>query len=189
MTVSERVYQALLVAYPVDHRRSYGDPMVQLFRDRMRRDGGGPRTIQVWVVVGFDLLSSAFRERMETIMDTRNWKSRWWETSVVLLAVNSVVFGFLAANSGYLGWAIAIGFVPVALLIAGLALRNSWRAGATVMVVVGSIVAATWWWMVYPVVLAGVVIIGGIGTHKIGPRSPQHQAATPPRTSTETTSA
>ena len=177
MTVSERVYRALLVAYPVDHRRMYGDPMVQLFRDRMRRDGGGRRTIQVWIVVGFDLVSSAFRERMETIMDTKNWKSRWWETSVVLLAVNSVVFGFLGASHDHLGWGIAIGFVPGVLLIAGLAMRSSHRIGASTFLTVGSVAAATAWWVIYTVVLAVVIVVGGFWASKIGPKRTDPKAA------------
>ena len=186
MTVSERVYQALLVAYPEEHRRRYGEPMALLFRDRMRRDGGGFGTVLVWGLVGFDLARSAFTERMETAMTTETWTSRWWEATVVVLAANSVVFGVIALGGGYVGIPIAFGFAPAALLIAGLALRNTWRAGATVMVVVGSIGAAGWWWMVYPVVLAAVVIIGGIATQKIGPRPSQNQAATPPLTSTGT---
>ena len=177
MTVSERVYQALLVAYPVDHRRSYGDPMTQLFRDRMRRDGGGRRTIQVWIVVGFDLLSSAFRERMETIMDTKNWTNRWWETSVVLLAANSVVFGFTFASSDHLGWGIAIGFVPGVLLIAGLAMRSSQRIGATIFLTVGSVLAAIAWWVIYTVVLAVVIVVGGFWASKIGPKTSSPKAA------------
>jgi hypothetical protein len=177
MTVSERVYQALLVAYPVDHRRMYGDPMVQLFRDRMRRDGGGRRTIQVWIVVGFDLLSSAFRERMETIMDTKNWTNRWWETSVVLLAVHGVAMGFLGASHDHLGWGIAIGFVPSALLIAGLAMRSSQRIGATIFLTVGSLAAAFAWWLIYTVVLAVVIVVGGFWTSKIGPKRTYPKAA------------
>jgi hypothetical protein len=187
MTVSERVYQALLVAYPEEHRRRYGQPMALMFRDRMRRDGGGFGTVLVWGLVGLDLARSAFTERMETAMTAETWTSRWWEATVIVLAANSVVFGVIALGGGYVEIPIAFGFAPAALLIAGLALRNTWRAGATVMVVAGSIAAAGWWWMVYPIVLAAVVIIGGIATHKIGPRSPQHQAATPPRTSTEAT--
>jgi hypothetical protein len=188
MTVSERVYQALLVAYPEEHRRRYGQPMALLFRDRMRRDGGGFGTVLVWGLVGLDLARSAFTERMETAMTAETWTSRWWEATVIVLAANSVVFGVIALGGGYVEIPIAFGFAPAALLIAGLALRNTWRAGATVMVVAGSIAAAGWWWMVYPIVLAAVVIIGGTATHKIGPRSPQHQAATPPRTSAEATS-
>ena len=66
--ISERVYRALLLAYPSEHRREYGEPMVQLFRDRMRRDGGGFRTVFVWVRMIFDLVCSAFKERKEGVM-------------------------------------------------------------------------------------------------------------------------
>ncbi len=31
--ISEKLYRALLVVYPSEHRREYGEPMVQLFRD------------------------------------------------------------------------------------------------------------------------------------------------------------
>ena len=61
----EKLYRALLWAYPREHRREYGEPMVQLFRDRMRRDGGGVRTLVVWVQMVFDLVGSAFKERKE----------------------------------------------------------------------------------------------------------------------------
>jgi uncharacterized membrane protein YfcA len=129
------------------------------------------------MVVGFDLLSSAFRERMETIMDTKNWKSRWWETSVVLLAVNSVVFGFLGVSHDHLGWGIAIGFVPGVLLIAGLAMRSSQRIGATIFLTVGSVTAASAWWVIYTVVLAVVIVVGGFWTNKIGPKRTNPKAA------------
>ena len=66
MTRSERVYRAMLLAYPAEHRRNYGDPMLGLFRDRLRRDGGGLGTVRVWVRVGPDLVGSAFIERLET---------------------------------------------------------------------------------------------------------------------------
>ena len=66
--VSERVYRALLLVYPSEHRREYEEPMVQLFRDRMRRDGGGFRTPVVWVRMVFDLLGSAFVEHRERAM-------------------------------------------------------------------------------------------------------------------------
>ena len=169
MSLSERTYRALLVLYPSDHRRIYGDPMVQLFRDRMRRDGGGLRTLTVWVRVGFDLAGSAFKERMETIMAIQYWTDRWWETSVVLLAVNSVAFGFLFAASGNLGWGIAVGFVPGILLVAGLGMKNSQRTGATIFLTVGSLAAAVAFWVIYTVVLALVIVVGGFRNGKIGP--------------------
>ena len=44
---SERVYRWLLIVYPREHRRQYGALMVQLFRDRMRRDGKSFRGLTV----------------------------------------------------------------------------------------------------------------------------------------------
>jgi hypothetical protein len=177
MSPSETVYRTLLFVYPVEHRRAYGDAMVQLFRDRMRRDGGGFGTLMVWTRVGFDLAASAFKERMETIMATENWTNRWWETSVVLLAVNSVVFGFLFANNDHLGWGIAVGFVPGVLLIAGLAMRSRQRIGATIFLTVGSVAAAVAWWVIYTVVLAVAIVVGGFWTSKIGPKRTNPKAA------------
>ena len=82
--VSERVYRALLVVYPAEYRREYGGPMVQLFRDRMRRDGGGFRTPVVWVRMVFDLLGSAFMEHRE--------RATWESATVKRAAVRSGEF-------------------------------------------------------------------------------------------------
>ena len=59
---STRVYRALLVAYPREFRREYGDLMVQFFADRMRYDGGGIRGLILWWQLILDLAMSAFRE-------------------------------------------------------------------------------------------------------------------------------
>ena len=65
--LSERVYRWLLFAYPREHRREYGEPMVQLFLDRMRRDGSGFRALAVWLHMLFDLIGSAFEEHKEGV--------------------------------------------------------------------------------------------------------------------------
>jgi len=111
-------------------------------------------------------------------METDEWTSRWWETSVVLLAVNSVVFGILAINSDHMAWAVATGFVPAVLLLLGLTLRNSQRVAATILLTVASVAAALHFWMVYPIILALVVIVGGFNSGKIGPEGRQPQVAT-----------
>ena len=110
-------------------------------------------------------------------MAIENWTNRWWETSVVLLAVNSVVFGFLGATSGNLEWGIAVGFAPAVLLFAGLAMRNSQRLGATIFLTVGSVAASFAWWMIYPVVFALIVVVGGFWSGKIGPEQAQPEVA------------
>ena len=99
-------------------------------------------------------------------MDQGATRFGWWEAVTVLLAVNSVVFGFLFGDQ--FGWAIAIGFAPGVFLLVGLAMRRNNRSLATVLIVASSIAAAVAFWMIYPVVLALVVIVGGFTTGKIG---------------------
>jgi hypothetical protein len=152
--------------------------MIQLFRDRLRRDGGGLGTLNVWVQMGIDLAASAFKERMAVIMAIETWTSRWWEASVVLLTVNSVVFGFLFTNSDHLGWGIATGFAPAVLLLTGLVLRNGHRRGATVLLTVASVGAGFAWWAIYPVVLALAVVVGGFRSGRIGREPAEPMAVT-----------
>lgn len=90
----------------------------------------------------------------------------WWEVVTVLLAVNSIVFGFLFGDNFV--WAIAVGFAPGVLLFVGLALRTNNRGLATVLIMVSSIAAAVAWWTIYPIVLALIVIVGGFVSGKIG---------------------
>jgi hypothetical protein len=109
-------------------------------------------------------------------MAVENWSSRWWETSVVLLAMNSVVFGFLAINSDHPGWAIAM-FVPAVLLLVGLAIRSNQRVAATILLTGASVAAALWFWMIYPIVLALVIVVGGFSSGKIGPKRTKPEVA------------
>ena len=104
--VSEKVYRALLRVFPSEHRREYGEPMVQLFRDRMRRDGGGLRTLAIWIQMAFDLVRSAFRERVEgaemwamltTMFKTILAPRRRWLYLVVML-IPIIILGLVFAS-------------------------------------------------------------------------------------------
>ena len=172
MTRSDRVYRAMLLAYPPEHRRRYGDQMAQLFRDRFRRDGGGLGSVLVWAKVGPDLVGSAFTERMETAMNLKTLNSTpWWEVTVVVFASIQAIMGVgvLAFGDGsHIRFGIGWGLLPAALLLGGLAARRRSRGLATSMIIVGSLAAAFAWWLIYPVVLAAVVIVGGLSSGKIG---------------------
>ena len=61
---SEKVYRALLIAYPRQFRVEYGDLMTQFVRDRMRCDGRGARSFIVWMQLISDLAVSAFKEHL-----------------------------------------------------------------------------------------------------------------------------
>ena len=65
--MSEWVYRMLLVLYPSEHRREYEEQMVQLFGDRMRRDGGGYRSAIIWLHILSDLFHSALNEHLERV--------------------------------------------------------------------------------------------------------------------------
>jgi len=66
------------------------------------------------------------------------------------------------------GWVIVIGFVPAAMILGGLALRQRQRGVATALIVAGSLIPGIAFWMIYPFVVAAIVIGGWLGTGKIG---------------------
>ena len=91
--LSEKLYRALLYAYPREHRREYGDLMVQLFRDRMRRDGGGLGILKVWLAVVIDLVTSALKEHSNGGSMTAGLRSGGSAGAIVVCAT-MLFFGF-----------------------------------------------------------------------------------------------
>ncbi|GLV55239.1 hypothetical protein KDH_20860 [Dictyobacter sp. S3.2.2.5] len=64
---SERLYQWLLLAYPSEFRREFGQEMAQAFRDCCReelRAGGIPRLIPLWGTVFYDFMKSVSIEHL-----------------------------------------------------------------------------------------------------------------------------
>ena len=79
---------------PREHRREYGDMMVQLFRDRMRRDGGGSGILKVWLVVVVDLVSSALNEHGSGgSVTTRGWAGNG-STGRMVVWATMLFFGY-----------------------------------------------------------------------------------------------
>lgn len=77
-TVSERIYRALLVAYPKEFRREYGPQMVQLFRDTHKEELDGGRRgalIALWLRTLVELASTALRERSRIRVKRDLWMS------------------------------------------------------------------------------------------------------------------
>ncbi len=95
--ISEKVYRALLAVYPREHRREYGELMVQLFRDRMRHDGGGYRGLIVWAQMMRDLFVSAYEEHKRG----GDMKKRIWiaVSSVVALLIVVVGMGVVMSQA------------------------------------------------------------------------------------------
>ncbi len=179
-----RAYRALLVAYPTDHRREYGEPMEQLFADRMRDDGGGAGTMVVWAQMLVDLVRTAFAERLETSM---KWlKSGWWRILAPLVSVFTAVAGlglpFEEQESAGPNWrtgAIAYAVVTViglALVVSGLTIRKRNRKVGSTMIAVGVMPAFPMTLMFWfpPVALVGVVsIVISLTAFLDAPKAPQ----------------
>ncbi len=149
MSVHERIYRVLLMAYPAEHRDAYGEPMTQLLRDRIRDEGGGVRTALVWADVIADLARSALIERTETTMDTI--KTGWWRFAAGLVAsVLAIGAVGVLAEPGPGPWyttvsggaALILG--PI-LIVAGLLVRHRNTIRGNLMIAVGVLpgVAAT----------------------------------------------
>ena len=94
-----RVYRKLLLIYPKEHRREYGEPMVQLFRDRMRRDGDGFRGVIIWFQMIFDLVGAAFKEHKGGA-DMRKIASIGIALAVLLVAGGIGIGTLLASSDG-----------------------------------------------------------------------------------------
>ena len=66
LTLSERIYRALLILYPPDFRHEYGQHMLQVFRDVCRdvyRQGGASKLIYWWAATLIDLVQTVIIER------------------------------------------------------------------------------------------------------------------------------
>ena len=124
LSVSVRIYRALLVAYPKKFREHYETQLVQVFRDSFRdayRNDGMPGVIDLWFHICADLLVTALIER---IMERSQYM---FSPKVVLWGGVASVFGgmfwFLSGSGG------AAGVLALVLGLGGLAGLYSRQAG------------------------------------------------------------
>jgi len=163
VSLHERVYRLLLVAYPKEHRREYGDAMAQLLRDRLRDEGGGLRTVLFWAQIAADLVRTALSERMETTMNA--FRQGWWRFTAALIAVAIIFFGIgnlFGGDPGPLYGKIlaAVAAVTLAItILGGLYLRTRNTVRSSMMIGVGvlpaSVLTIAFWWP--PVAAIGVL--------------------------------
>jgi hypothetical protein len=113
LSVSVRVYRALLVAYPKKFREHYETHMVQVFRDSLRDEyhrNGKSGVIDLWLHTCADLLVTALMERVS-------------ERSQYMLSPKVIVWGGIASAFGGLMWIFGAlawqseGILPSALLL------------------------------------------------------------------------
>ena len=179
MNVHEKVYRSLLVMYPKGHRREYGEPMVQLVRDRFRDEGGGGHTVALWFEIAGDLARSALSERTE--MTLNSLKQGWWRFAAVLISTSMAVFttGNVFGNwiddgprHGKIVFSV-VALTAVALVFGGIAIRRRHPSRGSVMIGVGVLPAVVLilvpWFPLLAVggVLSGVVAVAAFASAAI----------------------
>jgi len=180
----KRAYQTLLGVYPLEYRRDYGEPMTQLFMDRLRDEGGGPRTVLVWVQMLVDLVRPAFTERLEATM--KSFRTGWWRILALPLSLFVAVAGVglpfesqVTAGEHWLTGAIAYAVVTViglGLVLTGMTIRKKNRRFGSNMIAVGVMpgfpMTVMFWFP--PVALVGVLsIVISIVAFIDAPKAPQ----------------
>ena len=97
MSRSELTYGVLLLAYPREFRRRYGDEMVQVFgdscRDAERR--GGTLGMMLWVRTVSDLTSVAIVERICAV------RSRWLFVLIPLVLALGFAIAYVDSSPGW----------------------------------------------------------------------------------------
>jgi len=104
---SWRVYRALLVLYPRSFRRDYGEPMAQLFGDRLRDVGA-----KAWLRAIPDLIRTAPTQRIEAAMSHMSSARR-------VIAVAFVVVAAVAAGIGSRAGAVPVLVLAVVAILVG----------------------------------------------------------------------
>ncbi len=68
MTLSERTYRFLIKAYPPSYRREYAEPMVQLFRDRLREAKSARAISRLWLQTAVDFAATLPARHLERLL-------------------------------------------------------------------------------------------------------------------------
>ncbi len=138
----ERIYRSLLILYPEAHRHEYGEPMVQLMRDRLRDEGSGVHIVKLWCQIAGDLARTALLERTEMTMN--GLKEGWWRLAAVLISVSVAalavanLFAEWTDDNQAGNWALATAaIVGAALVLGGLVTRRGNKSRGSVMIGIG----------------------------------------------------
>lgn len=93
MSLSQKLFDLMLVAYPREFRREYGRQMAQVFRDcsRARAHGGIRAGLDLWLRTLTDLLVSAPREHLNTFRKDNSAMNNWQRNVLALVACLAIV--------------------------------------------------------------------------------------------------
>ena len=97
--------------------RKYGEQMVQHFRDRMRRDGGGFRTAIVWLHILSDLIRSALTEHLDRSGLWRTVRTQFFPLFSSRSSIHKAQTGSEVAGSLLIPWLVPAIFTIIALVV------------------------------------------------------------------------
>jgi hypothetical protein len=156
------LYRALLVLYPRSFRRSYAEPMVQLFGDRLRDVGA-----RAWLRTVPDLVRSVPVERTEAVMSRLRHSPAARVVAVAVAVFGAVIVSLVIGGGVILVVALAVVAILVAQRRRFAALPRGDRAPLRHAVVQA-------WWAPVAGLLGLVMILAGIATvfeaHNLGGR-------------------
>jgi hypothetical protein len=79
LTVSQKIFERLLLAYPKAHRVEYGPAMAQLFRDQCRvawSESQSWGVMKVWLRVLPDLVNTSIAERLSALNERKSMSEK-----------------------------------------------------------------------------------------------------------------
>ena len=100
MNVSVRLYGWLLLAYPQEFRRAFGDQMLQVFRDCYRAEARSGSLPSFWLRTLLDLVITAAKERADSSGREGAFMNRRSDAMALLGCVAIIVIAFLLLTYG-----------------------------------------------------------------------------------------
>lgn len=122
MKVSVRLYGWLLLAYPQEFRRAFGNEMVQVFRDCYRAEACSGSVPSFWLRTLSDLVLTAAKERADSTGRKRIFMNKRSDVMVLLASVAIIVIAFLLLTYGRrndVSSILVFGYVLDALITTG----------------------------------------------------------------------
>lgn len=145
----QALYRAFVTLYPRSFRTDYGDPMVQLFADRVRDVGA-----KAWLRALPDLARTVPVERIEAVMSRLGPRARVLALAFAVLGATAVSIGI--GGGGVLIIAVAV----VAVLVSQRHLFGS--LGGERAPLRHAVVQA--WWAPVAALLGLAMLVAGVGT-------------------------
>jgi hypothetical protein len=146
-----RIYRALLVLYPRRFRRSYREPMLQVFGDCVREHGAN-----VWLRAVPDLVRTVPVLRLEAVMAGRHTASK-------VAALFLVVLGGVVVALGVGGPAVVVGLAIAVVVILALGRGTLVPVFRGMRAPLRHALVQTWWAPIAGL-LGAAMILAGFGT-------------------------